>query len=112
MQRFRSPESLKRKIDSLVKQYGSERLTLDHGIGNYQYSHYTYEDASWKNKYKSSITIWYIDFDKNKTVKPYMTLTEDNMRKPNKNDWFVELVSCIWEKEYPTLLEIREYEVR
>ena len=105
---FRTPESVKAKIDNMLKK---GEVVLDHGICAYEFDHYEYEEASWKNGYTSSLSIYYKDFDVNKTVRLYLVLTEKNLRKATKTDYFVELVDCYWEKEFPTLLNMREYYV-
>ena len=108
IRRYRTPESVKKRIDYMLRK---GEVILDHGIGSYEFDHYDYDEASWENDYKSALYIWYRDFDANKTVKLYMKLTEDNLRKPEKYEWR-EFVDCYWEKKYPTLLYMREYDWR
>jgi len=112
MRHFRTPESIKAKLDVMEKQIGADNICLDHGVGAYQYSHYVYTNANYSNKWTSQITIYFVDFDLNKTVRPFITVTANDLRKPNKNDWYVDLVSCYWEKEFPSLLCIKEYTVK
>lgn len=112
MEKFRKPETLKRKIDSLAKKYGRENIILDHGVGSYRFSRYEYEEASLKNNYSSTLKLFYEDFNDAKTERLYMSLTAEDMRKPTKDDYGREFVFCIWEKEYPRILEIREYTIR
>ena len=108
MIRYRTPESVMKRINAMKKK---GEVILDHGVGSYEFDHYEYEPPGYKNGWRSKLDIFYKDFDKAKTVRLYMSLTEDNLRKPKKDDWYIELVSCRWDKKYPTLLEIREYTV-
>lgn len=107
MIRYRKPESVMKRIDILLRRNGE--VLLDHGIGGYWFDHYEYEEANWENKYKSQLRVFYRDYDK--TVKLYMVLTEDNLRKPTKDDLFVYLVDCSWEKEFPRLLNMKQYHI-
>ena len=109
MIRYRTPESVKKRIDTMLKK---GEVVLDHGVASYEFDHYEYEEPSYDNHYIAKLHIFYKDFDVNKTVKHYMTVTENNLRKPNKDDWYVELVHCSWDKRWPTLLEMREYLIR
>lgn len=109
MIRYRTPESIKKRIDTMLKK---GEVILDHGVLACEFDHYEYEEASWENNYTSKLHLFYKDFDTNKTVRYYMTVTENNLRKPTKNDWYVELIHCSWDKRWPTLLEMREYLVR
>ena len=36
---------------------------------------------------------------------------KNDLRKPKEDDFYVELVDCYWEKQYPTLLYLKEYVV-
>ena len=109
MRRLRTPESVKRKIDSTLRR---GKVILDHGISAYEFDSYDYEEANYENNYTSSLKIYYKDFNKEKTTRLYMVVTENNLRKPKKDDYYAELVDCYWEKEFPTLLYMREYYVR
>lgn len=104
--RLRTPESIKKKIDSMLRK---GEVVLDHGVGAYDFDHYEYEEGNYKHE--SSLKIFYKDFNK-KTPRLYMIVTENDLRKPKKNDWYTEFVDCYWEKEYPTLLFMREYTIR
>ena len=108
MIRYRTPDSVKKKIDAMLKK---GEVILDHGVGAYEFDHYEYDPPGFENRWQSRLDLFYKDFDKAKTVRLYMSLTENNLRKPNKDDWYVELVTCKWDKEFPTLLEVREYTV-
>ena len=105
--RLRTPESIKKKIDSMLRK---GEVVLDHGVGAYDFDHYEYEEANYEHD--SSLKIFYKDFDKEKTTRLYMVVTENNLRKPTKDDWYAEFVDCYWEKEFPTLLYMREYTIR
>lgn len=116
VRRLRTPETVKKRIDMMLRS--TEVITLwnllaphilDHGVGAYEFDHYDYEEASWSNNYTSALDVYYKDFDEAKTPRLYMRLTENNLRKPGKDDCG-EFVDCYWEKEYPTLLYMREYD--
>lgn len=108
MIRYRSPETVKKKIDQMLKKSG--KVILDHGVGNYEFTRYEYDEPGIDNGFQSVLWVFYRDFDDGKE-KLFMKLTEDNLRKPTKDDYYVELIHCGWEKKYPTLLEMREYYV-
>lgn len=107
IKRIRTPESVRKRIDLMLK---NGEVILDHGCGSYKFNHYEYEEPRFENNYESKLVIYYKDFDG--IIKEYMTVTENNLRKPTKNDglldWFVD---CYWEKKYPTLLYMREYQI-
>lgn len=105
IKRYRTPESVKKRIDCMLR---NGEVVLDHGVGAYEYDHYDYEEPTFENGYCSTLNIYYKDFDVNKTVRLYMRLTENNLRKPDKDE-YGEFVDCYWEKEFPTLLFMREY---
>ena len=107
MIRYRTPESIKKRIDAMLKK---GTVILDHGVSSYLFNHYDYVYPCYQNKFTSQLHIYYREL--NGDVKHYMTVSENNLRKPNKNDWYVELVTCSWDKRWPTLLEMREYLVR
>lgn len=112
MIRYRTPESVKKRIDAMQKKLkADEQISIDHGVAVFKFDHYEYEKPSFKNNFESSLTIYVEDIWSDKIIE-YMVLKESNLRKPTENDWFVELVHCSWEKEYPTILNLREYEVR
>lgn len=103
VRRYRTPESVKKRIDCMLR---NGKVILDHGIASYEFDHYDYENGI--------LDIYYKNFDVNKTVRLYMRLTENNLRKPKKDSWgdyeWGEFVDCYWEKEYPSLLYMREYD--
>ena len=111
MRRYRTIDGVKKKIDAMLRK---GEVVLDHGIGSYEFSGYSYEEPSFDNGFEAKLHIYYKDFDVNKTERLYMTLTDNNLRKPKKLSWgdyeHGEFVNCYWEKEYPTLLYMREYE--
>lgn len=109
IRRLRTPESIKKKIDSMLRK---GEVVLDHGVGAYEFDHYEYEEGNYDNSYTSSLKIFYKDFNKEKTPRLYMIVTENDLRKPKKDDWYTEFVDCYWEKEFPTLLYMREYTIR
>ena len=102
---YRHCTSVARKLDSLVKKYGT--ITIDHGIANYEYDHYEFND-----RWNKSMTIYVKDFNHNGKVIEYMTFTDDMLRKPIKDDFYVELVSCYWEKEFPKIFVVYDYCVK
>ena len=106
---LRTPESIKRKLDAMLKK--NETITIDHGVSVYEFDHYDYEAPSVYNKFESMITIWVKDFDPAHTPIVYMQLREDDLRSPNKNDWGIDLITCVWETAWPMCLYIREYSV-
>lgn len=97
---YRTPKSVKKRIDIMLRK---GEVVLDHGVGAYEFDHYEYDERN------ETLDIYYRDFDKKKTVKLYMRVTENNLRKPKKDEWG-EFVACYWEKEFPTLLCMREYD--
>ena len=113
MRRYRTIDGVKQKIDTMVRK---GEVILDHGIGSYEFSGYSYEKPGFDNGFEAKLHIYYRDFDANKMewTRLYMTLTDNNLRKPRKDRWGDyergEFVDCHWEKEYPSLLYMREYE--
>ena len=107
--RYRTPESVKKRLDLMIKK---GEVVLDHGIGSYEFDHYDYYEPDWSNNFESKLVIYYKDFDVNKTVREYMTVTKNNLRKPTEDDIFDWFVDCYWEKEFPTLLYMKEYQIR
>lgn len=108
IRRYRTPESIKKRLDLMLK---NGEVILDHGCGSYTFDHYDYYEPSATNHFESMLIIYYRDYD-TKTTSEYMRVTERDLRKPTENDvmdWFVD---CYWEKKYPTLLYMREYQVR
>ena len=39
----------------------------------------------------------------------YMNIKEHQLEKPSDKNWGLELVYCSWDKRFPKLLYIREY---
>lgn len=112
MIRYRKPESVKKRLDIMKKNLKeNENISIDHGVAVFKFDHYEYKEPSFENNFESSLIIYVEDIWSDKIIE-YMILKERNLRKPTENDWFVELVHCSWEKEFPTILNIREYEVR
>ncbi len=109
IKRYRTPESIKRRLDLMLK---NGEVVLDHGCGSYEFDHYDYYEPNVENNWQSKLIVYYKDFDKNHTIREYMSVTEDNLRKPSKDDIFSWFVDCYWEKEYPTLLYMKEYQIR
>lgn len=108
--RIRTVKGLKRKLLSLEKQYKKEEISIDHGVAVFGYDHFEYIEPTFENHFTESIIIYVKDFDFNNRIIEYMTLTDENLRKPNGDkDYYKEFVTCIWEKEFPTILYIREY---
>lgn len=108
---FRKPESLKSKLDTLVKKYGTNKITIEHGCACYEFHHYDYEEPSWKNNWESTITIYVVDFWNGKVVE-FGTYTEKDLAKPTYDelDWgCYDKIFTFWEKQFPTIIEIREY---
>ena len=109
---YRTPESVMKRLDAMQKKLKeNEHISIDHGVAVYKFDHYEYEEPTFKNNFESCLIIYVEDFWTHKIIE-YMRLNESNLRKPNKDDWFVELVHCSWEKAFPTILNMREYTVR
>lgn len=112
---FRKPESLMKKLNMLEKKYPGE-ISIDHGIANYRYHHYEYEPATCDNGFVSSLTVYVEDFNNNDKVIPYMTVTEENLRKPTAADREYgvkgDLIECYWEKQFPSIIVMFEYDPR
>lgn len=108
--RIRTVKGLKRKLLAMEKKYKKEEISVDHGVVNYGYDHFEYEEPNFQNHFTESITIYVQDFDKNKSIIPYMTVTDRHLRKPNgEKDYYREFVCCIVEKEFPKIIYMREY---
>ena len=106
--KLRTPESVKRMLDAMTKR---GPVVLDHGICAYTFDHYDYQAPSVHNDFRSSIAIFYQDFDLDKTVKLFMILTENDLRVPTKDDVCCYLTCCEYEKKYPQMLYLKEYQV-
>ncbi len=106
---FRKPKSLKSKLDSLVKKYGAERITIEHGCGYYEFHHYDYVEPSWKNNWEESIIIYVKDFWNNNKVVEFGEYTEKNLAKINDNWGYYGQIYTKWDKQFPTIIEIDEY---
>ena len=104
--RYRTANSVKRKIDSMLKK---GEVILDHGVSAYELDHYDYVGPCVQNGFVSQLHLFYKDFDGQ--VKYYMTVSEKNLRKPKKNDYAISLVTCNWDERWPKLLEVREYTI-
>lgn len=104
--RLRTPESVKKKLDSLQNKY---HVTIDHGVANYEFSHYEYNEPSFDNHFTSSLDIYVKDFDKDNSIIFYMSITEDKLRDAKKDDWYTDLIWCSWDKRFPSILYIRDY---
>lgn len=112
---IRSVEQLKKRLDLMIRDYGVENITLEHGAGNYSFSKYFYypqgydkELNEWRNTEKMII------FCKTEgKEKEYMTITDEDLRRPkgeyDYNHWFIH---ANWQKKYPTILELAEYEFK
>lgn len=108
IQYIRSCKSLKRRLDIMIKKYSKE-ISIDHGIACYGFDHYVYEEASFENDYTEKISIYVEDFDRDNTIIEYMNVTDDDLRRPKKSE-YGEFVSCSWDKRFPNILFMREYE--
>lgn len=110
MKHYRTVQSLKKKLDEMELKYG-KKFTIDHGIANYAYDHYQYNSPCSDNAWTESITLYVVDFWNGKVIE-YMTLTDRDLRKPTRKEleWCYMGINASWEKEFPTILEIREYE--
>ena len=106
MIRYRTAESVKRKIDAMLKK---GEVILDHGVGAYEFAYYDYVYPCVQNGFVSQLHLFYKDFDGK--IKYYMTVSEANLRIPVKDDYGIGLITCSWDKRWPTLLEVRDYTV-
>ena len=109
---FRKPESLKNKLDTLIKKYGNEKITIEHGCGCYEFDHYEIEEPSWKNHWESAIIIYVKDFWNNNKVTEFGRYNETNLAKPTLDElrWGCTYKQFTkWDKEFPTIIEIRDY---
>lgn len=105
---YRKARTLKNKIDTLVKKYN--KITIEHGVANYEFSHYEFTEGNYRNKFEDTIVIYVVDFWNGEIIE-YMTLTDEMLERPTEEDYewgFGDFVSAKWDKRYPTLLEIRE----
>lgn len=107
IQYIRKCTSLKRKLDAMIKKF-PEGFIMDHGVCGYLFHHYVYKEGDFENNYTERITIYVEDFDSKKSIIEYMSVTDDDLRRPKKDDWG-EFVSCSWDKRFPSILEMREY---
>lgn len=114
---IRSVEQLKKRLDLMIRDYGAENITLEHGCCNLQftkYFHYPYgydeELKQWNDTEK--IIIFCIDLT-TKKERQYMEITDEDLRKPkgeyDYNHWFVH---ANWNKKYPTIIELADYEFK
>lgn len=106
---YRTAKSIKRRLDVMIKRYGENKITIDHGVANYEFDHYEFTKGSFKNNYVDTIEIFVRDFDRDNSVISYMVASEESLRKPNKKDWFTNLIHCSWDSKYPTILYMRDY---
>ena len=105
---IRSCKSLKRRLDIMIKKFPKE-ICIDHGIVCYGFHHYVHEEPCFENDYTEKISIYVEDFDRDNTVMEYMSVTDEDLRHPKKSD-YGEFVCCSWDKKYPSVLYMREYE--
>lgn len=106
---YRTVESVKKRLDLMLKQ-GSEIL-LYHGSGAYRFSRYEHCKPCPESNWKESLYVYYIDGVTHKESE-YMVITDDVLRKPTEDDFGLWFVDCHWEKEYPSLIYMREYTLR
>lgn len=108
IQNIRSCKSLKRRLDIMIKKF-PKKISIDHGVACFGFDHYVYEEPCFENDYTERITIYVEDFDRDNTIIQYMSVTDDDLRRPRKSE-YGDFVSCSWDKRYPTILFMREYE--
>lgn len=106
---YRTASSVKKRLDTMMKNYKTSEIIIDHGVANYEFDHYEYTEGNYKNNYVDIIEIFVKDFDKDNTIVSYMTLSEKNLRKQKADDWFADLVWCSWNSDYPTILYMKDY---
>lgn len=109
MQQIRNVNSARKRLDLMLKH--SKRVILDHGTGAYEFDHYDYDAPSLENRFTGRLDVYYKDTEQNKVIL-YMSLDNENLRKPMKHDAYRWFVDCNWDSKYPSLIHMREYEYR
>jgi len=114
---IRSVTQLKKRLDLMIRDYGAENITLEHGCCNFQFTKYFYYPYGYDEELKQwndteKIIIFCIDLT-TKKERQYMEITDEELRKPkgeyDYNHWFVH---ANWKKKYPTILELADYEFK
>lgn len=114
---IRSVEQLKKRLDLMIRDYGAENITLEHGCCNFQFTKYFYYPYGYDEELKQwndteKIIIFCIDLT-TKKERQYMEITDEDLRRPkgeyDYNHWFVH---ANWQKKYPTILELADYEFK
>ena len=112
---IRQVSALKKRLDIMIRDCDGDIL-LDHGSGSYKFTHYDWypegydqEDHEWK---KERIYIYYKDSVEDKE-KLYMKVTDEELRRPKgEYDYCHWFIHAKWEKKYPNILELSEYEFK
>lgn len=106
---FRSPKSLKNKLDLLIKKYGIQSITIEHGCACYEFHHYDYIEPNFENGWEESIIIYIKDFWNNNKITEFGRYNEKNLAKIDKGWGYYGQIYTNWDKRYPTIIEIQEY---
>ena len=111
---FRTPQTLKNRLDILEKRIGKDNMTLECHPACYQYKGYEFIEGNCQNGYTDSITLYYEDFDINKTIRSIYEITAMDLRKPTKDDYEYgsgkDLLAITWNKEFPNIIDIVQYD--
>ena len=114
---IRSVQQLKKRLDLMIRNYGAENVTLEHGCCNFQFTKYFYYPYGYNEELKQwndteKIIIFCIDLT-TKKERQYMEITDEDLRRPkgeyDYNHWFVH---AHWQKKHPTILELADYEFK
>ncbi len=110
--KIRSIKQVKKRLDLIIKNYG--KVILDEGTINTPLTRYVYIeegfdpiDHQWKPE---RLYIYGESFKEGKTEDLFAYVTNEKLRKPKIfDDDLEEFCTCYYEKEYPTILNVKEY---
>ena len=93
---IRTIDSLKKRLDSMIKNVGKENIIIEDGALNLSFHHYEFFP-------NEKIRIYCKE-------KLYAEVTNDTLRKPKgENDYYQQFHYCNWQKKYPSILILNEY---
>lgn len=112
---IRSVEQLKKRLDLMIRDYGAENIILDHGSGSYSFSKYLYYPKGYDTELKKwrdeDMLVVFCKIEEKE--QEYLTITNEELRKPKgEYDYCHWFVHASWEKKYPKILNLSEYEFK
>lgn len=83
---IRSVAQLKKRLDLMIRDYGAENISLEHGCCNFQFTKYCYYPYGYDEELKQwndteKIIIFCIDLT-TKKERQYMEITDEDLRRP------------------------------